>query len=421
MSDASDAGAASAAGRRIEPFRDARSTRPRSMRLLNGLGRFAPGWARPSAEAWLAEARKAIPGAPAPEPGVVEALDALVHSLNAETRLNLVGRFSAKGDTVRMLKNHFRIESLLQRSPEMLETKLPPPIFIVGMPRTGTTFLHQLMAADPRSRSIPYWESFDPIPPSEGPDRRAAAVDRMLGQLGGIAPDYQAIHPMTAEGPEECVALFMNLLRTLQFDIQYKAPSYVRWLLDQDADHAYREYSKQLRIIQFYRSTGDRFLLKDPTHLVHLESLLRIFPDARILFTHRDPAQSLSSICSLYAYTRAIFSDEVDPNEIGAEILDGYWPRAQESAMRIRERLDPQRFCDVRQADLARDPIETVRRIYSKWDLEWDDIVRDRLEAFLSEARAAGRNQHLHSPEGFGQSGEAMRERLSGYVAAFDL
>ena len=102
--------------------------------------------------------------------------------------------------------------------PAVLDTELPTPIFIVGWPRTGTTALHTLLAADPRNRTIPYWESFDPVPPSRGPDRRAAKVDRMLAQLARIAPDYHAIHPMASDAAEECVALFMNHFRTLQLD-----------------------------------------------------------------------------------------------------------------------------------------------------------------------------------------------------------
>lgn len=421
MSDGQNEAAQPERGRRIEPFRDARSSRPFAMRLLNSVGTILPFVARPSVEGWIAEAGKDIMPAAVPADHVRAALTALVDSLDRESRLNLIGRISARGDTVRMVRNHLRIEALIREQPEVLDTKLPPPIFIVGMPRTGTTFLHQLMSADSRTRSIPYWESFDPIPPKEGPDRRAAAVDRMLAQLEGIAPDYHAIHPMTAEGAEECVALFMNFLRTLQFDIQYKAPSYVRWLLDQDANFAYREYSKQLRIIHSNRPVGDRFLLKDPTHLVHFAALRSVFPDARIIFTHRNPAESLSSICSLYAHTRAIFSDDIDPIEIGREILDGYWPRAQDEAMRIRAALPESDYLDVHQAELARDPMKTVRGVYEKWNLEWDGAVERELESFLAASRAGGKNVHQHSPEGFGLRAEAMRDRLSQYVEAFDL
>ena len=407
--------------RRIAPFTTARATRSFALRAINAAGRLVPGMARPDADAWWEAARQRVPGAPDPAPEAREALAALVASLNDDTRLNLVGRFSAQGDTVRMAANHLRIAKLLREKPEILETELPPPVFIIGLPRTGTTFLHLLMAADPRSRTIPYWESFDPIPPESGEDLRAQKVDRMLAGLARVAPDYQAIHPMTAEMTEECVALFMNELRTLQYDIQYRAPGYVRWLLEQDARIAYRAYERQLRIVQHFRPTGERQVLKDPTHIVHLEAVLELFPDAKLVFTHRDPAFSFSSIFSLYAYTRAIFSDDVDPRALGREVMDGYFPRALDRAQEIRASLPKERYADVRQADLARDPIGCARRLYADLGLEFDDAVERAMRAFLDEEARGPKSVHEHSPEGFGTTGAAIRERFAGYVEAFDL
>ncbi len=407
--------------RRVARFTDARSARPSWMRIVNAFGRLAPGTPRADPDRWWSQARRALREAEAPEEDARRALAALTESLESEGRLHLVGRLAARQDTVRLARNHLRLARLLRERPEILATELPPPIFIVGLPRTGTTFLHHLLACDERNRTLPYWESFDPIPPAAGPDRRPQQVARMLEQLARLAPDYAAIHPMSAEGPEECVALFMHALRTLQFDIQYHAPGYVRWLLAEDADVAYRAYERQLRVVQHFRPAGRHLLLKDPTHLVHLETLIARFPRARLVFTHRDPARSFSSICSLYAHTRAIFSDAVDPRALGTEIMEGYWPAALDRARSIRERLPPDRCADVRQSDLARDPIVTVRRVYGDLGLELDESAEASMNAFVHRESRSGGDVHEHRPETFGLTAPELRDRFRSYVEAFDL
>ena len=243
----------------------------------------------------------------------------------------------------------------------------------------------------------------------------------MLAQLARFAPDYHAIHPMTATGPEECVALFMNHFRTLQLDIQYRIPGYVEWLLAQDAAIAYDAYRRQLKLVHHHRPVGERLVLKDPTHLVHLETVLALFPDARFVFTHRDPADALSSICSLYAHTRAIFSDDVDAAAIGGEILTGYWPRALDRALALRARIPKGRVADVRHADLSRDPIGTVETLYDDLGMCLDDHARDALTAFLAGRRREPVRIHEHSLEGFGLRPAALDERFAAYRERFEL
>jgi hypothetical protein len=351
----------------------------------------------------------------------VEALEALTRSLRNDAALHLVGRLVARDDTLRLVRTHLRVERALREGAAILDTPLPAPIFILGWPRTGTTFLHTLLACDPANRSLPYWESFDPVPPREGPDERPQRLDRMLGQLATFAPDYHAIHPMSAHGAEECVALFMNVFRTLQFDIQYRVPGYVDWLLQQDARIAYRAYGRQLQLVQHHRPHGERLVLKDPTHLVHLETILERFPDARFVFTHRDPARALSSLCSLYAHTRAIFSDDVDAHAIGREILSGYWPRALARALELRERLPAGRVADLRHRDLAQDPIGAAERLYQQLGLELGDPARCAMREFLAARAPRSESAHQHSLEGFGLEVDAIRERFADYSARFSL
>jgi len=406
----------------IPQFRDAASSHPFLIRALNRVGGvFSSGRALTAEVVWDA-ARKAGAGDCEPTSEAQEALAHLLESLAENVRMTLVGRYSAKDDTIRLAKTHLRIHRALREMPEVADTPLPPPVFIVGWPRTGTTFLHQLLAQDPVHRTIPYWESFDPVPPQPGrPDKRIEKLDEMLKLLSRIEPRYDAIHPMTAEAPEECVALFMNEFRTLQFDFQYRVPEYARWLLSQDARTAYRLHRKQLELIQFHRPSGERLVLKDPTHLVHLAALLEVYPDAKIVFTHRDPAVALSSICSLVAYTRALFTDEVDPQSVGSEILSGYWPKAMDDARELKKKMSNDRAVDVRHADLQRDPLGTVERIYASLGFAFSPEARAAMRRFVDQRQAARIGKHVHSLEGFGLRTDAVRERFASYCAELEI
>jgi hypothetical protein len=406
---------------RAPQFVDARTGRLWWVRGLNAAGALAPRALAPDARDWERRARKRVPDAGDVAPEVRCALAVLVEALRRDAALSLLGRISARDDTVRLLATHLRVERAFRARPEIARTELPPLVFVIGVPRSGTTFLHRLLAADPASRSLPYWESFDPVPPEGGPDRRAARVDRMMKQLAAISPAYQSIHPMTAADTEECVALFMNVLRTLQMDIQYRVPGYTAWLLGEDARIAYRAYRRQLQLVHSHRPAGRRLVVKDPAHLAHLTTIGELFPDAKFVFTHRDPAFTFSSLCSLYAYTRAIFSDDVDPRAIGREVMAGHWPAALERSEAMRATLPAGSWTDVRHADLARDPLGTAAATYAALGLDFDDAARDGMAAFLAREAARPKHVHEHSPAGFGLVAAAIRERFAPYVGRYGL
>jgi len=400
----------------IPQFAEASSNHPFPIRAMNRIGRLISGNRTLTADSIWSEARKGPLEDLDPTPEAAEALEVLLDSLAANVRMSLVGYFSARDDTVRLARTHLRIHRALRDTPGLDAVELPPPIFIVGWPRTGSTFLHQLLACDPRSRTIPYWESFDPVPPASGkPDRRVAKLEKMLSLLERIEPRYHAIHPMTAEATEECVALFMNEFRTLQFDFQYRVPEYADWLIGQDQRVAYGLYRRQLELIQLHRPAGERQVLKDPTHLVHLETLVECFPEARFVFTHRDPASSISSICSLVSYTRALFTDDVDPIAVGAEIMSGYWPTALERAREVRAGMPEDRAVDVRHPDLVRDPVRTVEGIYDSLGLPFSEEVRGAMTVFVDVQKKEQAARHVHTLEGFGLTREGVRDRFAGY------
>jgi len=289
---------------RVEQFTTARNAQPWWYRATNRVGRVLPSFGTPSAEAWFEKAKRKNRGVGDPRPETLAALKALLHSVREDAQLSFSGRIAAQMDCLRMAGQHLLIEQAIRETPEILDAQIPPPIFLIGWMRTGTTFVHRLLAQDPDTRTMPYWESMYPVPPKTGKDGRAEELAHVLKQLEAISPNYEAIHPMGAHEPEECVALFTNVFRTLQYNVQYRVPSYVEWLQGQDPRVAYGQYRQQLQLVQFHRPHGIRFALKDPTHSVFLDTILELFPNARFVFTHRDPATTMSSLCSLYAYAR---------------------------------------------------------------------------------------------------------------------
>lgn len=405
--------------RDVPAFVSARASHPWLVRGLNRVGGLLPR--RPiEADAVWADAIAREPGCPDPAPEAQEALSVLLDDLARHVDWTPLGWFSAVDDTTRLARTHLRIERALAEAPAPVP--LPPPVFIIGWARTGTTFLHQLLAQDPANRTMPYWESFDPVPPPEGQrDTRAARLDKMLGQLRFLAPGYDAIHPMTADAPEECVALFMNVFRTHQFDFQYRVPGYAAWLLAQDARIAYRAHLRQLALVFGARPSGDRLVLKDPTHLLHLETIRALHPEAKFVFTHRDPAEALSSVGSLIAYTRSLFTDVVDPQAIGRELLEGYWPPALEAARKFRAELPEGRAVDVRHPDLRADPIGTVRAIYVALDLPFTATAEAAMSRLLEARRVSPHGRHVHALETIGLSRALVRDRLHDYCAAMDV
>lgn len=406
---------------RAEQFTTARRVQPWWYRAVNGLGRVLPTFGTLSAEAWFAKAKRQNPGVGDPRPETLAALEALLRSVRDDAELSFSGRIAAQMDCMRMATQHLRIEQAILEAPEILDTKLPAPIFLIGWMRTGTTFVHRLMAQDPETRTMPYWESMYPAPPRNGKDDRAEQLTRVLKQLESISPNYEAIHPMGAHEPEECVALFTNVFRTLQYNVQYRVPGYVEWLQAQDPHIAYKQYRQQLQLVQYHRPHGVRFALKDPTHSVFVETIIEMFPDARFVFTHRDPAKTISSLCSLYAYTRALFSDDVDPQALGPELMSSYLPRSLERAVELVDGMPAGRVAHVRHVDVRRDPIGTMSTAYRHLGMELNDAARTAMQTMLHAESRKPKDIHIHSPEGFGLTAGGIRERLEGYCTRFEL
>lgn len=354
-----------------------------------------------------------------------EPFERAVRSIDGEARLNLIGRIAARQDMLRLLSNRLRMIDDGKRHPEILAGAVRRPIFVTGLPRTGTTLLHGLLAQDPASRAPLTWEMMYPSPPPRPrggrPDRRAELSARQMRWFHRLAPEFRKIHPTGADLPEECLVIQSHAFLSFQFQTMYDVPSYEAWLEQQDLHDGYRWHRRFLQHLQWKWPT-ERWVLKAPAHLFGLEALLAAYPDAGIVLTHRAPLEVIGSLASLTAALRGTFSDDVDPVAVGAEMTER-WSRALFGALALRDagRVPAAQVADVLYPDLLRDPIGVVRAIYERFAIELTPQAEARMRDFLARNPKNKSGQHRYTLEEFGLDAERETARFADYARRFAL
>jgi hypothetical protein len=403
----------------------ARPYRPGLIALANRVGAVARGaglaQGRLDAEALMAAARRRTGLTDFGPDDFVEPLRVLIDSIEREAALTAVGRYITRTRLIGVLANRLRVEALTAKQPAILAQPIRAPVIIAGLPRTGTTMLHRLLAVDPGMRALASWEALNPAPLPRRPwhrrDPRIFTAQLGVKGLAYLSPEFFAIHPIEAEAPEEEVILLDYAFRSTVAEATLRVPSYAAWLEQQDQTPAYRYMYKLLQVLQWQRGPA-RWVLKTPHHLEWIDTLLAVFPDATIVQTHRDPAVTLASICSMIAHGRGVFSDAVDPLEVGR-----HWraktARMIARAMAARDRAAPERFVDVSYYHLLEDPQAEVRRIYAQ-------LQRPLTPACVAAMTASRRRnvQHKHgvhrySLASFGIDAADVQASMASYRARF--
>jgi hypothetical protein len=311
-----------------------------------------------------------------------------------------------------------------RRHPEIEDGTVTAPLFVVGLPRTGTSILHELLAQDPASRVPMSWEVMRPWPPPETAtfetDPRIAAVEAHLGGIDRLLPDFKRIHPMGARLPQECVALTAHDFATMIFHTTHRVPSYQAWLESTDLRWVYASHRRQLQYLQ-WKAPARRWVLKSPGHLWALAALLAVYPDARIVQTHRDPLKVVASLTSLVTVLRSLASDAIDPLEIARDWTDRL-ARGLEQTTRVRDGgLAASQVFDVRFAELMADPIAMVRRIYAHFDMALDAEAEARMRRFLAANPSDKHGAHRYTLAATGLDRDAERGRFAAYQARYGI
>jgi NAD(P)-dependent dehydrogenase (short-subunit alcohol dehydrogenase family) len=345
--------------------------------------------------------------------GFVPALERLVTALREEARLTPTGHVIQHARLVGALCVRLRLRALERAHPELETLPLPPVVVIAGVQRTGTTKLHRLLAADPDTRALRSWEALDPVPsPGEARGqghRRRRRARLAQGALAYLAPDFFAVHPVEADAPEEDVLLLDLSFMSQTPEATLHVPSYARWLETQDHAPAYGLLRRLLRVLT-WQQPGRRWVLKTPEHMEHLDALLGTFPEARVVWTHRDPLATMASFCSMVAHGRGIFSDHVDPHEVGRHWLRKV-RRMGLRALDVRRR-HPERFVDVAYEDLVRDPLGQLERIYAALGEPLGIRARAAMQALDARAVQHRHGVHRYVLDDFGLTREDVDREL---------
>jgi hypothetical protein len=347
-----------------------------------------------------------------------EPLSRLLESCYRDGRLNLIGKIALRADIIHTLDNRLLLQRDRHDCATIAAQPIRKPVFIVGLPRSGTTVLHILLAADPANRTPLTWEVMSPSPPTElHRQERIARARNNLSKLRWLAPTFETVHTMDADLPQECVSLMSPSFLSDQFDTMYNVPSYRAWFLKQDLRPAYEFHRRFLQHLQ-ERDPRQRWVLKAPAHMFGAGSLLSVYPDACFIQTHRNPIDALASVSSLIAILRAVFSDHIDPIQIGRDATD-YWSEAITNFGRAREQLAPDRVLDLDYRDIRRDPIGVVHHVYRHFNWPLPNEIEQRMRAALarqSVSRAHG--SHRYDPSQFGID---SNDSFAGYSERFGL
>ena len=356
------------------------------------------------------------------DPAFREGLDVLTESLTTQADLTELGEDILRLRLRMLLTNRLRIEDAYRRDPTIAAGVVEGPLVIIGLPRTGTTALSQLVSADPRIRSLRLWESSDPVPPpeaaTEDTDPRIEATARGLEAMYSAFPRMKSMYFQTATGATECQDLLGMAFRTAHFDGMAHVPRYTEWVTDCDMASAYRYHRRVLQLLQ-WRCPPRLWHLKTPVHMLALDSLLEAYPGAKFLWTHRDPAEVLGSVCSLVAYTRSWVSDRVDADLARQQVE--LWAEALARAMAFRRHVGEARFADIHFSDLNADPVGTVERAYDQLGLVLDEDGRRHMARWAAQNPRGAHGTHEYSPEEFGLDLAATRRRYSFYIDRFGI
>ena len=357
-----------------------------------------------------------------------EPLRRTLRAYESEAGLNENGRIAQRERTIGLLVNRLRVEDWLRRHPEILDEKIHAPIVIAGLPRTGTTMLHRVISQDPGIYAGLWYELRNPAPFPQGDfrkhDPRIPDAKQQVRQILESMPELERIHPWDHAGAdEEIMLLEYTFLSTMALSAAY-VPELAKWIAQQDQRPAYRYLEKLLKFLQWQKreagQKGERWVLKAPYHLNFIDVLFEVFPDAIVVQTHRDPLETIPSISSMtYALWR-LAADDPDPVEIG-RWWGGWFCRALQRCLTLRDARYPDRFIDVWYRDALRDPIAEVRRIYTFVGRELEVQAETRMRRWLRYNARDKRAPHEYALETFGFTREQLERDFAAYRERFIL
>ncbi len=357
----------------------------------------------------------------------VEPLDRLLDSLHRDARLNVAGEFTADKQIDKVLKDRLWAQQWFAENPEILTRALPRPIAIVGPMRSGTTRMHRLLASDHRLSHLRAFETISPVPwpgfvPGDPSTDHRPQLARRIQRIARLAnPRTLNIHPTGPYETEEELGLLVNSFWGMKHEAQWMVKSYGRWCEDADARPAYAQMARLLKLVGWSQQSSSLkpWILKTPQHMIDIKALLATFPDARMIFTHRDPLALVGSAASLAWNQTIIYSDQADARELGREWLRK--TRLQIDRMRSARKLIPaERMIDIHYEDMERDWEGAMGRVYRVLGMDIEPAL-PAMRAYVKRSRLLKRHPHRYSLAEFKLTPEQVMDEMQDYVDSFGI
>jgi len=351
-------------------------------------------------------------------------IDVLIPALNKQARLSEAGLYGARHMIVSALVSRLRHTDLVKTHPEIAEEEVSVTAVLTGLPRTGSTMLHRMLAAAPTLTGVRWYETqnYVPLPGEErgDPAPRREAAKGILDYMLGVLPELMSIHPMSIDQPDEEVIILGQLFSSSMIESTYFVPDYAAWLSEQDPRQAYLDLIEILQSLQWQDPSraGKSWVLKTPGHLMALDTVLDVFDRAKIVMTHRDPVSTVPSYCSMEAALYKLGSDDISNAMIGA-----YWRERLkhwlDHFMAVRARAGADRFIDVNYKDLLTHPAEQGTRVLERSGIPMSAAIQDGMAEWIEANRREHRAAHKYALEDFGLNAGDLETHFAEYRAAF--
>lgn len=344
-----------------------------------------------------------------------------IESIENEAKPNTFGSLAVKTQFEKALYQRLKVEQEISANPEIEKTAIKQPVFIIGMPRTGTSILHALMHEDSSNRSPLAWECLlpHPLPTPENfnDNPQLDSIRKDFDQLFKLVPDFKKKHHMEADSPQECIGVNALDFNSFQLAAQLYVPSFLEWFFNEaDRSSTMRFHKRFLQYLQSGGVKAERWLLKSPIHLMRLPEIFEIYPDARIIMTHRHPSKVVASAASLVSSVRSLYSDDEDPLRTGIEHL-GVWSSYFDRFLEDRKKLNKEeQIIDLQFEDFVKDQLGTVKKIYNKFDWNLDKASEERMAEFLAQNPKDKHGAHNYTLADFGLTDEQINEKYSNYT-----
>ncbi len=356
------------------------------------------------------------------EDGFREGLQALIRAANNNDNIHIFGKSILRSVILHALENRLKIQNFIKQNEGLSNIEIVKPLFVIGLPRTGTTLLFNLLSLDSSSRWLSNWEACTPAPGGDNKcdvEYRKKYADKNNRSIHYFLPELKKKHETHPESPEECNHLFLNSFESEILWYCHDISSYQEWLKDKDRMVSYGFYKNQLKVLQA-QSAKKRWLLKCPLHLNSMDALLSVFPDANIVQTHRDPAEVIPSACSLQATVRNISSRKIDYKKIGIDTAE-FLSDSLSSSMQVRKSGKSKQVFDVCYKQLITDPKSVIQSIYQYFDYELDYQTKEKIDQYMVKNKQHKNGVHRYSLEQFFIDRNYVNTKFADYMESLDL